>query len=107
MKTTYILIIVVAVFTILFHFAASASEREPDHQRNRSTINNVVHKHENQGMHVLLGMLLACRLNAARAALIEGRWWTWCGEPKPSPDLPKPGPVLNDVTPSTYIIEAK
>ena len=92
MKTTYIVIIAIAICTILFHLAAKAGERE-DHQ----TINNIYRKHEDGGKGVLLGMILACRLNAARAALFEGRWWTLCGEPKPEPELPKPGPALNDV----------
>lgn len=102
MKATYIVIIAIAICTILFHLAAKANERE-DHQ----TINNILHNHdrEDTAKGILLGAVIACRLNAVRAALFEGRWWTWCGEPKPEP-MPDTGPVLNDVTPSA-IIEAK
>lgn len=71
-----------AVFTTTLVIAVSqAKAGEPDHQ----TINNIIHKDENQGKGIIIGMLLACRLNAARAALLEGRWWTWCGEKKSWP----------------------
>lgn len=102
MKTIDLFIVSLAVVTIIFHLSAGASERErePDHQ----TINNIfnVHKHDREDTvkGIILGFVITCRLNAVRAALFDGQWWTWCGEPKPAPDLPKPGPVVNnDVTP--------
>lgn len=92
------------VLSLIFTFSVYASEgpvnTEPDHQ----TINNIVnvHKHDREDTvkGIILGFVITCRLNAVRAALFDGQWWTWCGEPKPAPDLPKPGPVVNnDVTP--------
>lgn len=71
---TFCVFMAFVALTVVFSVSQAS---EPDHQ----TINNI-HKHENQGKGVLLGMLLACRLNATRAALFEGRWWTWCGEQK-------------------------
>lgn len=67
--------VVAALMLSLVSAVSKASEREHDHQ----TINNIIQKDGNQGKNVLLGMLIACRLNAVRAALFEGRWWTWCG----------------------------
>ena len=72
----FAIVMLCAVFTI---GRANAGEREHgDHQ----TINTIVHDHDDKGKGVVLGIIIACRLNAVRAALFEGRWWTWCGEAK-------------------------
>lgn len=81
------IVMLCAVFAIS---RANASEKEPDHQ----TINNISHDHSDLGKGVILGIILACRLNAVRAALFEGRWWTWCGEDRKTEPLPDPGPAV-------------
>lgn len=96
MKTLHIVIIAIALYTIVFHLVAGASEKEHDHQ----TINNIVHKHEHNdlGKGIAIGIIATCGLRSLYYGFKDKRW-TWCGEPKPKPDLPKPGPALNDVTP--------
>lgn len=91
MKTTTLLVIVVAIFTIIFHLAASAGEKEHDHQ----TINIIKHDHDDLGKGIVIGVIATCGLRSLYYGIKDKRW-TWCGEPKPKPDLPKPGPVLND-----------
>lgn len=71
------IVMLCAVFAIS---RANAGEREKDHDH--KTINTIVHDHDDKGKGVVLGIIIACRLNAVRAALFEGRWWTWCGEAK-------------------------
>lgn len=75
--------------TIVFS-VSQASER--DHQ----TINDV--RDDQLGKGIAIGVLATCGVRSLYYGVKEKRW-TWCGEPKPKPDLPKPGPALNDVTP--------
>lgn len=115
MKTTTLLVIVVAIFTIIFHIAASAGGRERD---NGDTVNvyNTYIKDDRYGEGLLKGagavVLSMCGIWPATKSYIwpatvavftlsnpKFRKWENCWEgDKPDP-MPKPGPVLNDVTP--------
>lgn len=90
MKTAYLIVIVIAVFTILFHLAASASERHEHHDH--QTINNI-YKDDNgdNWKYVVGGALITC------AAISIWRQ-QWCWEPDKKEPLPNPGPALK-ITP--------
>lgn len=90
MKTSYIVILAIAITAILFHLAAGASERQTDHQ----TINNVVNKDDDrlwQG--VAIGILVTCVSRSLFYGIKDSRW-TWCGEDRKPVPLPDPGPAV-------------
>ena len=90
MKTSYIVVIAIAVTFILFHLVAGASEREPDHQ----TINNIVNKDDdNLWKGVAIGILVTCVSRSLYYGIKDSRW-TWCGEDRKPEPLPDPGPAV-------------
>lgn len=97
MLDTVVFWVVMAVLatTLVFAVGSAKAEREPDHQ----TINNVIHihnhKHEDLGKGIVIGVIATCGLRSLYYGIKDKRW-TWCGEPKPEPDFPKPGPAVND-----------
>ena len=88
MKTLHIVIIAIALYTIVFHLVAGASEKEHDHQ----TINNI-YKDDNSdnwkyavGGAILIGAIVCTYISIKNKKA--------CWEPDKKEPLPNPGPVL-------------
>lgn len=92
MKTRYIIVVVIAIFTIIFHLAASAGGREHEHH-DHQTINNI-YKDDNgdNWKYAVGGAIVTC------AAISIWRQ-KWCWEPDKKVPLPDPGPALK-ITPN-------
>lgn len=92
--------VMAALMIALVSAVSQASEKEREHEHNNRPINNVIVNHDDNqlGKGIAIGVLATCGLRSLYYGLKDNRF-TWCGEPKPKPDRPKPGPVLNDITP--------
>ena len=92
MKTSFVVIIAIAITAILFHLVAGASGKEDRHDH--QTINNIINKDDdNLWKGVAIGILVTCVSRSLYYGIKDSRW-TWCGEDRKPEPLPDPGPAV-------------